>query len=370
MKCIICDSHKLVKFLDKNAIAIWTGSDDKFFRNHKVECKIFQCKECGHIQQFPSVSTDQLLEEIYSSTSAQASSSLGDGNWGLERAKLVFDEINIDSSVNSVLEIGCADGFMLKYLQSLGIKEVEGIEPSLDKSCQINGMKLHKAFATKFFSLDRKFDFIYSICVFEHIQNMNDIMGFVDNHLSDKGILFFEVPNGEISIRFNDPNLFIHEHIHYYTKKSLCTLLKRNGFKLLSLEEKRDSFFVYATKSNDIQCTFESVETENYQTLIEQNIKRIESISQSMKIGFHGVNNSLNNLLGWSTEMGGYKLFDNDEKKIGKTYFDQEVLSPNIENLLSIDCIIVLPIWYFESIKSQYELINPNLKVIKAVEVE
>lgn len=89
--------------------------------------------------------------------------------------------------------------------------------------------------------------------------------------------------------------------------------------------------------------------------LLDSRLKKIETIASRDKIAFHGVNNSLNNILGWLRLKGSFGLFDNDKSKIGKMYFGKIVQSPTKDKIKDYSTIFIVPYAFFKEIKKQYE---------------
>jgi hypothetical protein len=231
---------------------------------------------------------------------------------------------------------------------------------------------LHKGFAGKEFKLSKKFNLIYSNAVFEHIADLHDLMTFIKATLTNEGFLFFGVPNAEILIRSGDPGLFIHEHIHCFTKMSVQRLLEMHGFYIKQFIESYDDLYVWACmgRSEETDYTLESVQLSEYQKIIDHILTKVTSVLSSSKIGIHGVNNSLNNILGWgSLDQMSFKIFDNDETKYGKYYFGKKVMKPDMESIKDIESILVTPQFYFNEIFRQYRNMNFDGKVQCVTEV-
>jgi hypothetical protein len=220
---------------------------------------------------------------------------------------------------------------------------------------------LHKGFAGKEFKLTKKFNLIYSNAVFEHIADLHDLMTFIKSTLTNDGFLFFGVPNGEFLIRSGDPGLFMHEHIHCFTKLSVQKLLEMHGFYIKQLIESHDDLFVWACKGRSEKTDYatESIQLCEYQKKIDRILGNMNSVISSSKIGIHGVNNSLNNILGWGfLDQMNFKILDNDEIKYGKCFFGKKVLKPEFESIKDIESIFVTPQFYFDDIYRQYRNIN------------
>jgi hypothetical protein len=175
--------------------------------------------------------------------------------------------------------------------------------------------------------------------------------------LKDDGELFFEVPNFDKALKKGDPIVFLHEHIHYFTKSSLRFLLSKNGLSIRKIKEVRDSFFVFACKKNNFRIIMPRRVSfyKDYEVKLDKIIRKISAISVNEKVAFHGVCNTLNNILGWGDIRVNFGLFDNDDTKAGKVYFGKTVYSPSAELIKKYNSIIVVPNVFFREIKQQYK---------------
>jgi len=356
MKCLICENKSLVQILRKRPIRIWLNTADSVKNYHAFECRLLQCPKCGHIQQNLTSKLERFLASIYNSNQAQVSTQLGSGNWGKRRANDILTELPVDG-VKSVLEIGCAGGYLLRYLRKAGFANLIGIDPSLKKTYSQDGIKYVSNYADANLNLHKKFDLVISICAFEHIKHLDAVLRFASNHLTDEGMLFFEVPNFDKAFTKGDPIVFLHEHVHYFTKSSLYYLLSENGFSISRIKRIRDSFFVYAHKKTNSNKVFTKkvILYSDYELKLEKNISAISNLALNKRIAFHGVCNTLNNILGLGRVKGNFGIFDNDSMKIGKVYFGKRVKKPSSQSIKEYESIIITPTIFFKEIKEQYK---------------
>jgi len=353
MACKICESIEYIQILDKENIPIWTGSPQETY--DYFPCLLKQCTECGHVYQEVPFDLSEKLKKIYESSHAQVSSPLGSGNWGLERAQLFLEKLNY-KLYTSAIEIGCADGFILKFLENEGYNKLVGIEPSLLRNSKIGKIEFINAFANEKTSLNLKVEFIYSNGVLEHIENINGILCFSKNHLTDGGEVFFTVPNAQRELENADISLFIHEHVHHYTKDTITYMLAKNGFKVKQMKEDCSALYVSATLDKIIEPQLKPLKLyKDYSDLLDQNIDNFNKIIDSgSNIIIHGVNNKLNNILGWSKQNISFTLVDNDNKKHGQHFFGEQVQNIKNLNLEEYDSLIIIPTCFYETIKNEY----------------
>jgi SAM-dependent methyltransferase len=352
MACYLCKASQHIEILSKDSISIWTGSSE--IEDAQYPCKIRQCTECGHVYENISAELSEKLTEIYSFGHAFASTPPSDYNWGFERAKAFLSRINY-IGYSSAIEIGCADGYLLRFLERHGYSKLIGVEPSLLESKKIGNIEFVKAFANGETNLG-KVDLIFANAVFEHIIDINSVLQFVKNNLNKNGELFFAVPNAEAELESGDPALFIHEHVHYYTKNSINCLLLNNGFKLNSIVQELDAIYVSAILDNHTSMIKNRINLyTSYSDLLGERLDKFsETIGTYNNIIIHGATNKLNNILGWLDNNFSFTLVDNDEIKLDHFFFGNKVESINNLNLSDYDCLIIIPTAYFSSIRDQY----------------
>lgn len=353
MGCKICNHIEYIDILKKRAIPIWTGTskiEDDFYI-----CNLKQCTQCGHVYEEAPPELADKLTNIYRSSHAQASTPPGDGNWGLQRAEKFLNKINY-KQYSSAIEIGCADGYLLKFLENHNYTRLIGIEPSLPNSHKVGKIEFINEFANEETMLKVTVDLIFSNAVFEHIEDINGVLQFCNNHLNKKGELFFAVPNAQIELENNDPALFIHEHVHYYTKDSLEYLLAKNGFQLKSIVQECSATYVCAVLNNTINLPkLQPKLYTRYTNILEERLRKFKNtMLTNDAIIVHGANNKLNNILGWIGDEFIFTLVDNDEKKCGQDFFNREVQAITSLNLNNYNCVVIIPTCFYKAIKEKY----------------
>jgi SAM-dependent methyltransferase len=355
MSCFFCGSKNYLKVLDKENTLIWLNSFEAAANSiEKYKCVLNQCKECGHVYQPVNNDLRKILEEIYLSTRAQASTPMGKGNWGCQRAEAFLKKIDF-KGCNYILEIGCGDGYVLKELKNKGFNKLVGIDPSLDRTEEKDGILFLSDFANESLRFPQKFDLIFSGWSFEHIEDINGVMKFCRNNLAEKGRLFFSVPNAECQLKNGDPALFLHQHIHYFTKNSLTCLLLKNGFQITSMISTKDDFSVTAELGGQNNSFYSQVDFyNNYQEKMRIVLSRVRNILKKNNVVVHGANQSLSNILNWLNEDFDFALVDNDSTKHGKYFFSKFVHSLADIDLKEYDTVLILPMFFFEAIKIDY----------------
>jgi len=148
----------------------------------------------------------------------------------------------VDDREARIVDIGCANGGLLRALSHQGYKNIIGVDPS--PICVQNTQQLEiSAFAGSIFSLPKeigKADCIILSHVLEHIQELRPAVQAVRFVLNDYGWVYVEVPDAqrykdEVISPFQDFNT---EHINHFSQICISNLMGQEGFKLYTSGEK------------------------------------------------------------------------------------------------------------------------------------
>lgn len=353
MKCYICGELESLEILRKDPVRIWTDTSDDESIGKEYECILRQCKHCGHVYQPINDRLRSALTEIYLSEHAQGPSSMGIGQYGLQRANSHFLEAIDLTKYKSAIEIGCGNGYLLRHLKEIGYEKLIGIEPSVNIAKDIDGIRFENSFFGEHLKFDEQVDLIFSIAVFEHIENINKVLMFCRNSLTINGELFFAVPNAQKQLETGDPALFIHQHVHYFTENSLNYLLRYNGFHVISIKSNDEGLHVRATPcTHPVEKPKKIIWYRKYQENLDQKRVNLTKLTQVGDILVHGACNSLNNIA--SCIENNFDLTDNDENKQGKSYFGKTVIAPNDLNLSKYSTILIVPSAFYSEISAHY----------------
>jgi len=126
---------------------------------------------------------------------------IGEAKFGFEYIRSFCEELNPGSAV---LEVGCGSGILMAMLSEAGASlRFEGIEPfgdgfqnltELNSFLQENGMVIHNVGFEDYVS-DKKYDLIYLVNVFEHLDSWRYFLEFVERYLTDNGVCVVLCPN-------------------------------------------------------------------------------------------------------------------------------------------------------------------------------
>jgi len=218
----------------------------------KENFKIIDCEICGfkHLDPIPS---KEKIKEYYERQYYQEKipklldpqKEAKELRWSTLKYRDSLSTLNgyIGDRSKRLLDIGCGNGFFLKFMKENGW-EVFGIEPSPKASEYARSLDLNVFNITlEEFTNDKwfnYFDFINLKCVLEHIQNPVEVLKICKSLLKDSGMIRIEVPND-----FNTLQLQVHklgkpqwwiaipDHINYFNFYSLEKLLENLGYEIV-----------------------------------------------------------------------------------------------------------------------------------------
>ncbi len=142
----------------------------------------------------------------------------------------------------SILDIGCGSGDLLKSLKKIGYINLTGMDPSqasvnrLDEA-EIKGIK-RNIFDPVGDNIE-KYDTVISTCVMEHILDLKTFVDAAVQYLKPNGKFYVVVPAVEGFKKYyqEKPNYFNHEHINYFSKISLKNLMVSHNMMSMTTED-------------------------------------------------------------------------------------------------------------------------------------
>ena len=153
-------------------------------------------------------------------------------------AQEIDDQFFKNETKKAVLDIGSNDGTQLLHYRALGY-DVLGVE-SASRVASIAVEKNDVPTIDDFFNLalvekhalQKKFDVINASGVFFHLEELHSVTDGVREALSEKGVFVVQFIYMGSIIAHTAFDQIYHEHLLYYTLRSLQTLLERHGLSL------------------------------------------------------------------------------------------------------------------------------------------
>jgi 2-polyprenyl-3-methyl-5-hydroxy-6-metoxy-1,4-benzoquinol methylase len=194
---------------------------------------LVKCRECSFVFM-RAIPTLTELENHYSTYSYGGEKFLSPVT--VKSYNIILDEFEKYRKNNRILDVGCGVGFFLEQAKNRGW-DVYGTEYSKKaiEICREKGIDMKEGVLVSDDFDISDFDVITSFEVIEHINNPVDEIEEIKKLLRKGGLFYCTTPNFNSLLRFylKDAYEFINypEHLSYYTKTTLTSLLQNAGFK-------------------------------------------------------------------------------------------------------------------------------------------
>ncbi|MSS74267.1 class I SAM-dependent methyltransferase [Candidatus Pacearchaeota archaeon] len=237
--CLVCDSKNIEEIIDLGShpfadTFIPESKKDMADMVFPLVCTL--CNECGHVQTKYSTDPNARYSQTdYSYTSSN--SSFSRNHWD-SYAEEISEEINLPNG-SLIAEIGSNDGYLSEQFNKLGYNSV-GVDPSpyMAELAKVRGINtiiglFEKETSEKFLNKYGQAKLVVANNVFNHSDNPRDFVKAVTKILSDKGYFVFEQPYWLTSIKTEKFDQIYHEHVSYFTVKSVKKLLSDAGLSII-----------------------------------------------------------------------------------------------------------------------------------------
>lgn len=225
--CKFCNSQEMSLVIDFAEVALAGAflKADQFAEEKKYPLRLCFCNNCYLLQVVDVVPPEVLFKNYFYFSSAIGTLKAHFVNYAKEvsaRFLVPFEA--------TVVEIGCNDGVLLNPLSCLGIKNVIGVDPSVNVVAGIRNERI--SVFNDFFNkktakmIQDKFgfaDLIVANNVYAHIDDIRGITEAIESLLKADGVFIFEVHYIKNLIEEIQYDMIYHEHLYYY---SLLTLEK------------------------------------------------------------------------------------------------------------------------------------------------
>jgi SAM-dependent methyltransferase len=298
-----------LKFNIKDVPVFWRETK-KIIKSSKIPSVypmslLFDPKK-NFIKQAYSKKTNLFLNKIYNAN--ENIGYLQDDNplnkiYGPEFVSFIEEQSKLPKK--KILEIGCGGMYTLNELKKKGAC-VEGCDPSpVAKFASHNyNIKLTKDFYPSK-KIKKKYDIILHYDVLEHVWDPKKFIKSCLKNLNETGKVIFVIPDCTEQVLTGDISLFIHQHVNFFTEKSITCFLNELGFSKILVRRSKITGVLMCCISNfcknksfmknpkykklvkDESINFFTKVKNNYIKIEKQIGENLRSLSFAEKIGFY-----------------------------------------------------------------------------------
>tara|TARA_B100001057_G_C22866881_1_gene956946 strand:- start:4665 stop:5837 length:1173 start_codon:yes stop_codon:yes gene_type:complete len=230
----------------------------------KKDLNIYFCKRCQYGFQYP-IPTNKQIDQFYLEEQDEYVSLIEKPEIGIDQE---IEKINfIKKSINKqfskkkekikIVEVGGFDGFCIKNIFNAKKSEKILIEPN-KKGCKIaekHGLTTINSYLNTNIAKNYKNYFDIVICkhAIEHVKNIKLFSKNLIGLLKKGGFLFLETPDLERVIKKGLTRVFILQHLHYFSKKTLEILFDKLILKSYQNNIVEDTSSILLFQKNDKQ---------------------------------------------------------------------------------------------------------------------
>ena len=286
--CRLCESKKLKTVYDLNPTPI----GDDYVKNPSKKQKLYPlklriCKICKFIQLSHVINPDIVYGKYLYVT--KTSSGLPEHFKNLVKILFLKKIINKKSKV---LEIGSNDGTLLDFISSYGCKVI-GVDPARELSKKTRFKTLNKIFNFKLSKKIKKsygiFDLIIANNVIANIDNLKNVFKGISHLLGSNGYFVMETFSLKGVIEKNLIDNIYHEHLSYFTIKTLIRFAKKFDLYICSADH-------ISIKGGSIRFIFSKKKRKQNAKLLNANIeieKKLELDRLSTYLNLKNKNNTI-----------------------------------------------------------------------------
>lgn len=203
-----------------------------------IPLDLYQCQDCGHVQNLDIVNPDLLFRDYIFSTSNSANL--------VEHFRKYAADVSRDFQLAEgalVVEIGSNDGTLLRFFKNKGMR-VQGIDPALEiaRAATESGIPTRADFFTSELSREIRKEqgpakLIVANNVYAHADQLADLTDGIASLLDHDGVFVFEVSYLlDIIDKFVFDTVY-HEHLSYHSIDPFTRFFKAHDLHLFDVQK-------------------------------------------------------------------------------------------------------------------------------------
>ena len=279
--CLLCKKKKLKSIFSLGNLFVSNFvNKNKIKKGIRAPLNLLYCKNCSLIQ-LSHIAPQEIMYKRFYWYRSGVTKTMKDGLKDLYKESLKFVKLKKN---DVVLDIGANDGTLLNYYKNKNIKTI-GCEPAnnlrkyLVKKCNFtindfwNKKNLDKILIKNKL---KKPKIITAIGMFYDLEEPNLFIKDAADSLAEDGIFIAQLMCLKSMIEKNDLGNICHEHIEFYSLKSLKYLFENNGLEIFKIDENDingGSYRIYCRKFKKGSI---KLKNENVLKMMKDFVKRVE----------------------------------------------------------------------------------------------
>ncbi len=249
LRCAACGATGLVPHMNVAGEAGEAGLIPTTDRYGSALADIVRCPDCGHMQ-LSTMPSEADLAEAYGE--ARSEDYVVEERGQRATAEAVLDRIEAHAAPGTLVDLGCWVGFLLDEAGSRGWRTV-GVEPSEFASAYARnrlGLEVLTAGLLEAELPDGTAGGAAAVFlgdVIEHLPDPAAALERIRELLMPDGVLAMTLPDAGSRLARRLGRRWwsvIPTHVHYFTRRSIATLLERNGFAVEEITTAPKTFSV------------------------------------------------------------------------------------------------------------------------------
>ena len=372
--CLLCKNKYLKNIfsLGNFFVSNFVGKD-KIKKGIKAPLNLLHCKKCSLIQ-LSHIAPQEIMYKRFYWYRSGVTKTMKDGLHNLYKESLKYVKLKKN---DVVLDIGANDGTLLgfykdKKIVTIGCEPAENLKKYLKKKCDYvindfwNKKNLNKVLNKNNLNKPK---IITAIGMFYDLEKPNEFIKDAADSLADDGIFIAQLMCLKSMIDKNDVGNICHEHIEFYSLKSLKYLFENNGLEIFKIDENDingGSYRIYCRKytkgSIKLKNENELKMMKNFVKRVKINKKKIvnfvlKEIKKNKKIFLYGASTKGNTVLQYYGLNKNHIKYaaERSPEKWGKYTIGSgiEIISEKKARMLKPDYFFVTPWGFIEEFKKR-----------------
>ena len=240
--CLLCKNKKIKEIFSLGNLFVSNFVKKKDIKKGiKAPLKLFFCSNCSLIQ-LSHIAPQEIMYKRFYWYRSGVTKTMKEGLKNIFQESLKYVKLQ---AKDVVVDIGANDGTLLSYYKkkkfiTIGCEPAKNLQKLLKKNCNFriddfwNQNNLNKILLNKNL---KKPKIITAIGMFYDLEEPNKFIKDAADSLDKDGIFISQLMCLKSMIEKNDLGNICHEHIEFYSLKSIKFLFEKNGLEIFKIEK-------------------------------------------------------------------------------------------------------------------------------------